>query len=141
MHRKAIPEGIAPFLEGGRSRYLLEQTIDVGTDRLTSGLKDPLALPKLPHPQVKLDPGLYVPIENRDKAFGRAFRAALAWPPWPLLQHLEDHPEVVAVINETRRRDGQHLGDTRAGSPHQIQDQPAQGVGPRPVKTKTYESS
>lgn len=129
MHREAVPKGMAPDLERRLSPHLVDQPIDVGTDRLARDRKDPLVLPKLPHPQVALDPGLKVSIQNRNKALGRALQAAFARPPGPSLDRLEDHPEVVAVINETRRRDRQHLGDPRADAPHQIQDQPVHGVG------------
>lgn len=49
--------------------------------------------------------------------------------PTPLLERLEDHPEVVPVVVETRRRDRQHLGDPRAGAPHHIQYKAVHGVG------------
>lgn len=63
------------------------------------------------------------------KRFGERCRLRLLGPPCPLLERLKDHPEVVAVIHEARRRDRQHFGDPRAGAPHQIQDQPVHGVG------------
>lgn len=129
VHRKAVSESVAPDLERRLSPHLIDQPIDVGTDRLARDRKYPLVLPKLPHPKVALDPGLEVPVEDRDEALGRALQAAFARPPGPLLEGFEHHPEVVAVVVETRRRDRQHLGDPRAGTPHQIQDQPVHGVG------------
>lgn len=129
VHRKAVPKGMAPDLERRLSPNLVDQPIDIGADRLARDRKNPFVLPKLPHPQVALDPGLEVPVEDRNEAFGGPLQAAFARPPCPLLERLEDHPEVVAVINETRRRDRQHLGDPGAGAPHQIQDQPVHGVG------------
>ena len=130
VHRKAVPKCVTANFERRLSPHLLDQPIDVGgADRLARDRKDPLVLPKLAHPQVALDPGLKVSIQNRDEALGRALQAAFARPPCPLLERLKDDPEVVAVIHETRRRDRQHLGDPRAGAPHQIQDQPVHGVG------------
>jgi hypothetical protein len=129
VHRKAVPNGMASDLERRLSPNLLEKPINVGAYRLARDWKDPLVLPKLPHPQVALDPGIKVSIQNRNKALGRALQATFARPPGPFLERLEDYPEVVAIIDETRRRDRQHLGDPRAGAPHQIQDQPVHGVG------------
>lgn len=128
MHRKTVPKGMAPNLERRLSPHLLDQPVDVGADRLARDRKDPLVLPKLPHPQIALDPGLEVPIQNRNKPFGGALQAALARPPCPLLERLKHHAEVVAVVDEAGRGDGQHLGDPRAGTPHQIQDQPMHGM-------------
>src|SRR5690554_1753632 len=91
MHCEAMPEGMAPDLERRLSPHLVDQPIDVRTDRLTGDRKDPLVLPKLPHPQVALDPGLEVPVEDRDEALGRALQTAFARPPCPLLERLEDH--------------------------------------------------
>ena len=129
VHRKAVPKSMASDLERRFSPNLLDQPVDVGADRLPRDRKDPLVLPKLAHPQVALDPGLEVPVEDRDEALGRALQAAFAGSPCPLLERLEDDPEVVAVIYEARRRDRQHLGDPGAGAPHQIQDQPVHRVG------------
>lgn len=129
MHCEAVPKGMTPDLERRLSPHLLNQPVDIGTDRLARNRKDPLVLPKLPHPQVALDPRLKVSIQNRDKPLGRALQAAFARPPDSLLERLEDHPEVVAIVVETRRRDGQDLGDSGAGTPHQIQDQPVHRVG------------
>ena len=56
MHCEAVPKGMAPNLEGRLSPHLIDQPIDVGTDRLARDRKDPLILPKLPQPQVALDP-------------------------------------------------------------------------------------
>lgn len=47
-------------------------------------------LPKLPHPQVALDPGLEVPVKDRDEALGRALQAAFARPPCPLLERVNN---------------------------------------------------
>lgn len=113
MHRKAVPKGVAPDLERRLLPHLLDQPVNVGADRLAGDRKDPLVLPKLPQPQVALDPGLKVSIQDRDKALGRALQAAFARPPCPLFERFEDHAKVVAVVDETRRCDGQHLGDTR----------------------------
>ena len=88
----------------------MDQPIDVRTDTLACDQKDPLVLPKLPHPQVALDPGLKVPIQNRNIPLKRALQAVLALPPCPLLERLEDHSEVVTVVVETGRRNRQHLG-------------------------------
>lgn len=101
MHRKAVPERMAPNLERRLSPHLLNQPVDIGTDRLACDRKDPLVLPKLSHLQVALDPGLEVPVEDRDEAFGRALQAAFARPPCPLLERLEDDPEVAAVATVT----------------------------------------
>lgn len=49
---------------------LVDQPIDVGADRLARDRKDLLVLPKLPHPQVALDPGLEVPVEDRNEPLG-----------------------------------------------------------------------
>ena len=62
VHRKAVPKGVASDLERRLSPHLIDQPIDVRTDRLARDRKDPLVLPKLPHPQIALDPGLEVPI-------------------------------------------------------------------------------
>ena len=56
-------------------------------------------------------------------------RLRLLGRPTRLPERLEDHPEVVPVIVETRRRDRQHLGDPRAGAPHHIQNKAVHGVG------------
>lgn len=94
VHRKAVPKGVTGNFERRLSPpHLLDQPINVGADRLARDRKDPLVLPKLPHPQVALDPGLKVSIQNRDEAFGRALQAAFAGPPCPLLERLEDHPK------------------------------------------------
>ena len=44
-----------------------DQPVDIGTDRLARDRKDPLVLPKLSHPQLALNPGLKVSIQNRDR--------------------------------------------------------------------------
>jgi hypothetical protein len=62
VNRKAVPTGMAPNLERRLSPNLLDQPVNIGTDRLARDRKDPLVLPKLPHPQVALDPGLEVPV-------------------------------------------------------------------------------
>lgn len=128
VHRKAVPKSVTADLERWLSPNLIDQPIDVRTDRLARDRKDPLVLPKLPHPQVALDPGLKVSIRNWDKPRRRALQAAFARPPGPLLERLEDHPEVVAVVVETRRGNRQHLGDPSAGAPHEVQDQPVHAM-------------
>ena len=62
MHRKTVPKGMASDLERRLSPNLLNQPVDIGTDRLARDRKDPFVLSKLPHPQVALDPGLEVPM-------------------------------------------------------------------------------
>lgn len=118
VHSKAVPKGMAPDLERRFYPTPLDQPINAGANRLARDRKDPLVLPELPQPQVALDPGLKVPIMNRDKPLGEPLQAAFARPPCPLLERLDDHPEVVPVVVETGRRDRQHLGDPRTGAPH-----------------------
>ena len=77
MHRKAVPKGMAADLERRLSPHLRDQPVDVGADRLARDWKDPLVLPKLPHPQVAVDPGVKVSIQNRNKPFWRTLQAAL----------------------------------------------------------------
>lgn len=62
MHRKAVPKGMASDLERRLSPHLVNQSVDVGTDRLARDRKYSLVLPKLSHPQVALNPGLKVSI-------------------------------------------------------------------------------
>ena len=123
-----MPKGVAPDLERRLSPHLLNQTIDVGADCLARDRKDPLVLPKLPHPQIALDPGLEVPIQDGNKPFGGPLQAALARPPCPLLERFKHDAKVVAVVDETGRRDREYLRDSRPRAPHEIQDQPVHGV-------------
>lgn len=69
MYRKAVPKGLTPNLERCLSPNLFNQPVDVRTHHLARDRKDSLVLPKLPHPQVALDPGLKVPIQDRNKPF------------------------------------------------------------------------
>ena len=52
VHRKTMPKGMTPNLERCLSPNLLDQPVNVRTDRLTCDRKDPLVLPKLPHIEV-----------------------------------------------------------------------------------------
>ena len=70
MHCKTVPKDVTTNLERWFSPNLAHQPIDVRADGLADDRVNPLVLPKLPHPQIMLEPNLDVAIKDWDEAFG-----------------------------------------------------------------------
>ena len=127
MDRKRVPEGVGA---DGKRRPAdaRHQGVDMAVDGLAGHGKEPLVGPKPPRAQVAGDPVLEQAVGDGHVALGRALKRRLGGPARALLEGLQDHPEVVAVVDEAPAFQRQDLGDPRAGGPHQIEDQAPGGV-------------
>lgn len=123
VNRKGMPERMAA--DGKRrAPYPVHQRPDMAVHGLARHGKNLLGLAKPSRVQIALDAVLQQVIADGHIAARRALVGGLGGPSGPALQRLENHAEVVAVVDETRWRERERFGDARTGGPHQIEDQP-----------------
>lgn len=97
--------------------------MDMPVHRLAGHGEDPLVPPEMSRVQVALYAILKNGVDDEHGALGAAGELYVGRSPRPLFECAEHHHEIVAVIDEVTRSEGQNLRNPGAGSPHKVKDQ------------------
>ena len=97
--------------------------MDMPVHRLAGHGEDPLVLSEMPRVQVALYAILKHGVDDGHGALGAAGELHVGRSARPLFESAQHHHEIVAVIDEVARCEGQNLRNPSAGSPHKVKDQ------------------